>query len=200
MKKPWRQWRYSTYDIGTTVSIFATGLVLLFIVGPSGFPTILAAMIALAIAFLAYPWQKEKDDQNKRLEEKRNAYKKFILAIEDLENSISRKDVKSEFIHKALTAHTELSLYAPKLIIDAGWSWISALHCRALPPEKRIEIGETLYGRKIQSDGMADDTVLAAEFWMMKLMRAELLGESELEAGEALQVRYRALTKYYPYK
>lgn len=92
------------------------------------FPAAITAIVALVIAFKAYPWQKELDRKHKVDEEKRKVISQLILALEEYMGILTRASlVKYQTVPDTdaarLEVHKALSLvrvYGSEPVVNAA--------------------------------------------------------------------------------
>lgn len=95
---------------------------------------LIAAITALLIAFVAYPWQKSRDRTLKINEEKRAAYQRFLRATTEhqmrLSASLRHKHDYGigESTPKAIAMSYELVTYAPKDVIEICQRYVATLY------------------------------------------------------------------------
>lgn len=104
------------------------------IFGPWVGPATIAAITALIIAFIAYPWQKQKDRDLQILAEKRKLYAEFLNSLAEYEiRSQKMTETFAELQHIHDQSYTCMSciqkmvLYAPKTVIELAWAHFCAL-------------------------------------------------------------------------
>ena len=91
------------------------------------------ALTALAIAFIAYPWQKRKDRQQQVLSEKRETYRRFIQEANSffgraaLGSKLSAPDMLQEHYLRVIAQSSDLIVYAPKEVIEACQKYTQVL-------------------------------------------------------------------------
>ena len=124
-----RGWSERYYWLIIAFDFVAAGaLALLF--APSPATPIIGATTALLIAFVAYPWQKQQDNNIRVLEEKRKAYQAFMISVDKLERSFHLPKPDLLILDQVSSAYNVLALYADKVVLDAAWSWVGAIWVR----------------------------------------------------------------------
>lgn len=94
---------------------------------------LIGMLTALVIAFVAYPWQKNRDRSYALREEKRASYQRFLRAVTEhqlrLANSFKHRHDYGigDSTAKAMAVSYELVVYAPPSVIDTCETYLSAL-------------------------------------------------------------------------
>ena len=159
---------------------------------------LIAAITALLIAFVAYPWQKSRDRALKINEEKRAAYQRFLRATTEhqmrLSASLRHKHDYGigDSTPKAIAMSYELVTYAPKDVIEICQRYVATLYVfeEQVWALLRGEVAEVDYEAAYKASRLARRNAVLA-------IRKDVTGETDAASEAAISAFFgETLTDY----
>ncbi len=151
-----------------------------------------ASLTALIVAFVAYPWQKERDHKFELVREQRNACRDYLAAMNRLFTAIVSQDLEvasreQMFLHQAASDFVCFSsmeaAVASRNYIDAVQNYRHLTFHRAALKRDNFEEW------KSQRED-ARNSCMAARSAMLVQMRADLLGEDLTLSTEIMKAHF----------